>query len=157
MIALELEVTTLWELEGAPLIDAASVEALVAHTLRSEGVGGAWDITVVLSTDQRLRTLHLGYMGLDTPTDIMTFPYADGSSWPEHQGPLAESGGDIVISVERAAAQANLDGWDTTSEVRFLICHGVLHLLGWDDAEPGHREAMLERQRSLLRSFPALI
>ncbi len=151
MTAFDLSVTTLWKATGAPLIDDAEVYDLIHYALAMEGASEDWTITVVLATDERLRTLHRDFMGLDSATDIMTFPYQDDRSAadPGHQ----EMGGDIVISVDRAAVQAEEDGWDTASEIRFLILHGVLHLVGWRDDKPAFRDSMLAHQRALLRTF----
>ena len=84
-------------------------------------------------------------MGLDTPTAVMTFP-SDG----EEGG---AGGGDIVVSVERAAEQAVDFGQTPAEEIRFLVVHGLLHLCGWDDATTAQRTRMLERQSELLSAF----
>ena len=151
MTPFNLSVSTLWEAPNSPLIDDSEVYDLIHYTLAMEGASEDWTITVVLSTDERLRTLHRDFMGLDSATDIMTFPYQDDlSATNPHQ---LEMGGDIVISVDRAAAQAEEEGWDTVDEVRFLILHGVLHLVGWRDDKPAFRDSMLAHQRALLRTF----
>ncbi len=151
MTPFNLSVTTLWEAPGSPLIDDAEVYDLIHYTLAMEGASEDWTITVLLTTDERLRILHRDFMGLDSATDIMTFPYQDEGSAaiPDHQ----EMGGDIVISVDCAAVQAEEEGWDTASEIRFLIVHGVLHLVGWRDDKPAFRDSMLAHQRALLRTF----
>jgi probable rRNA maturation factor len=151
--AFDVEVTTLWETAAPLTIKEATIKALVRHTLAAERANGVWSISVVLSTDQHLRALHREFMGLDSPTDIMTFPYRVDASPVEADDQRSVLGGDIVISVERAAANAEDEGWDTASEVEFLISHGVLHLVGWEDGEPAQRRAMLNRQRELLQSF----
>jgi probable rRNA maturation factor len=118
---------------------------LVTCVLAAEGATGVWIIAVVLTSDDRLRELHRDFMGIDTPTDVMTFPLGDWLPDPQR-----EHGGDIVISTERAAAQAAERGHDAAWEVRFLLAHGLLHLQGWDDADPADRARMLDRQASLL-------
>lgn len=153
MNAVDAEISTQWQTDTSLAISEASIDALVMHTLVAEGASGAWSITVVLSTDRHLQALHRDFMGLDSPTDIMTFPY-EVEDVPDGSGEdQAGCGGDIFISVERAAANAAEEGWDTASEVEFLICHGVLHLMGWEDGQPAQRHAMLNRQRELLQSF----
>jgi probable rRNA maturation factor len=138
--------------EGAPPLDVdlADLERLIRFVLAAEESRGRWAVAVVLTDDERLRALHRDFMGLDTPTDVMTFPLADDAA-PSH----ADRGGDVVVSVERAAAQAGDFGQTTAQEVRFLVVHGLLHLCGWDDAGEGDRVRMLERQTALIAAFEA--
>ena len=93
----------------------------------------------------RLQALHRDFMGIDTPTDIMTFPTDD-----EGEGCR---GGDLVISVDHARTQAGAWGMSPADEIRFLVVHGLLHLLGWRDDTDEERERMLERQQALLDSW----
>lgn len=125
-------------------VDQVALRPLVTHILRAERASGAWTVCVVFTSDGALQRLHDRFMGLDSPTDIMTFPYGD-----DDRGPGSEQGGDIVISVDRARAQAD-DEWDLPTELRFLVAHGLLHLLGWDDETLEKRQAMLDRQRELI-------
>lgn len=129
-------------------ITEAGLDALVAFGLTAEGAGGPWRIEVVLADDALLRRLHDEFMGLDLPTDIMTFPDHDDAA-PD--GPI--NGGQIYISVERAAEQAADFGQTVPDEIRFLVLHGVLHLRGWNDDTDPKRDAMLARQTHLLREF----
>lgn len=130
--------------------------SLAAHILREEGVTGEWPLGVHFVDDATMQAAHVEFMGIDEPTDIMTFPYADDESddfgpWvPEAEGDEAGSGGDLLISVDRAAENAAEAGWSTGRELFFLVAHGMLHLLGWDDATDADRTAMLERQEEML-------
>lgn len=146
--ALDLDVVV----EGAlPLgFDLADLDRLVRFVLAAEGSRGRWTLAVVLTDDERLQILHRDFMGLDTPTDVMTFPLADAAAPPD-----AGRGGDIVVSLERAAAQAADFGQTTAEEIRFLVVHGLLHLCGWEDATDGDRTRMLERQAALIAAFEA--
>ncbi len=103
-------------------------------------------MTLALVDDLRLRCLHREFMAVDEPTDVMTFP-----SDPES----GTAGGDIAVSVERAAVQGPDYGHSAAAEVEFLLVHGLLHLCGWDDAADGDRERMLDRQAELLAAFEA--
>src|SRR5262249_3205892 len=91
--------------------------------------------------DAHLRRLHRDFMGIDEETDVMTFPHGD------------DQGGDIVISIERAAEQALAYGYAAGEEVEFLAVHGVLHLCGWNDETPTQRAAMLARQTEIVEAF----
>ena len=121
------------------------IEEVVAGTLAAEGADGEWAIAVVLVDDREIQRLHRDFMAIDEPTDILTFP-----SDPDFDG---ATGGDLVISVDTAAEQAGEHGNTVAQELEFLIVHGVLHLLGWDDADPNDRAAMLRRQTEILASL----
>jgi probable rRNA maturation factor len=117
------------------------LETLATFVLASEGATGFWEITVALVDDTRLQALHRDFMGIDAPTDIMTFP-ADESAG-ENQG------GELAISVDHAMNQAAEWGLSPGEEIAFLTVHGLLHLLGWRDDTNEQRQSMLERQHDL--------
>ncbi len=128
------------------------VESLVRSILDQESGSGHWSIGIQLTSDAEIQRMHRDFMGLDSPTDIMTFPY-DGSD-EAFPGVTEEmTSGDLVISVDHAAENASLVGWTTGDEVLFLVAHGVLHLLGWDDHRDDQRAAMLARQHALLEQW----
>lgn len=117
----------------------------IAH---EPGGGDLRELAVLLTTDDRMRELHRDFMGLDSETDVMTFP---ASREPGLDG----RAGDIVISVDRAAENGrdvDVTPWD---EINFLVVHGVLHLCGWDDHDEGDRSRMLARQTDIVREFSA--
>jgi probable rRNA maturation factor len=120
------------------------IERVVRHALECESQRGEWVVSVVLVDDAELQRLHAQFMDIDEPTDVMTFP----SDFEDDQ-----RGGDIVVSVERAAEQGSENGSSVEDEVTFLILHGVLHLCGWDDATGDERAAMLARQRDIIASM----
>ncbi|CAA9546862.1 MAG: hypothetical protein AVDCRST_MAG73-2500 [uncultured Thermomicrobiales bacterium] len=149
MVEIELEV--LVETDPPDGFDSEQLGALVSFVLSHGGPADArWTLAVVLTDDERLRALHRDHMGLDTETDVMTFPC---SGEPEADG---DWGGDVVLSVERAAAQAPEFGHSAQDEVRFLVVHGLLHLCGWDDGTDDARAAMLDEQARLIALFDNL-
>lgn len=132
----------------AELSDAA-IHSLVSHALKAEGVDEPWELGIQFMDDDSMQAAHVEYMDIDEPTDIMTFPYSDDDDvWGGD-----EVGGDLMISVDRAAANAEDAGWSLADELSFLIIHGVLHLLGWDDHSDEDRARMLARQREILDSW----
>lgn len=138
-------------------LSEASLSSLARHVLGEEGETGDWQIGVLLIDDASMQQAHLEFMGIDSPTDIMTFPYEE-VSFDDLAGLTDVSdirGGDLMISVERAADHARDAGWSTADELRFLLIHGILHLLGWDDQTDDDRARMLERQAALLESWSA--
>jgi probable rRNA maturation factor len=127
------------------------LQSLVTFALHGERATGDWELNLRFATDSGIQDMHRQYMNLDTPTDIMTFPHE-----PDEFSPFGPAcGGDIVISVETAAGHAEEAGWALADELLFLALHGVLHLLGWNDAEPDQRVAMLARQSDLLQQWRA--
>jgi probable rRNA maturation factor len=139
---LNLSFTLVAEAESPPGVASDELETLARFVLTAEGATGYWEITVALVDDARLRSLHRDFMGIDTPTDIMTFP-ADESAG-ENQG------GELAISVDHAMTQAVEWGLSPGEEIAFLTVHGLLHLLGWRDDTDEQRQSMLERQHVLI-------
>ncbi len=101
-------------------------------------------VAVCLVSDRRMRQYNREFRGLDRTTDVLSFP-ADDAELPEGGCHL----GDIVISVPRAAEQARVAGHSLSRELRVLVVHGYLHLLGYD--HESDRGVMLRTQRRLLR------
>lgn len=145
-MTLELTVVNTPSVSGVPAADTLPVLALRA--LQMERATGSWEINLLVTDDAGIQEMHREFMNLDSPTDIMTFPFDDDAGMAP-QG-VTSSGGDVVISLETATINAAEAGWPLEREVQFLLLHGVLHLLGWDDVTPERREAMLGRQQAIL-------
>ena len=139
MIALDVTVHRHLD-PGDPTDDR--VARVVWEVLSAEQADGEWVVSVVFVDDAEIQEMHRDYMQIDEPTDIMTFP-----SDPDFDGVV---GGDLVISVDTARLQAPDHNQSTSQELEFLIAHGVLHLLDWDDKDPNDRIRMLDRQREIL-------
>lgn len=136
---LTLDFSLVVDARAEALADEAALRGLALLILQSEAAAGDWEIAVSLMSDAELQSLHRQFMGIDEPTDIMSFPYGDELA-----------GGDLAISFDHARERAQ--EWDIspTEEVEFLVAHGVLHLLGWRDGSPEQRQAMLARQEELV-------
>ena len=106
------------------------------------------DLSIVLTDNARLHELNLNYLGVDAPTDVLSFPASETD--PETG---ARYLGDILISIPRAQEQADAAGHPLESEVQLLIVHGVLHLLGYDHAEPDEKDRMWKAQSEILNSL----
>lgn len=96
-----------------------------------------------LTDDAELRALNASFAGVDEPTDVLAFPGADDVESRRVAGAYV---GDIAISIERAAAQAD----DVAAELRLLSVHGLLHCLGHDHADRAGAVAMTNATRRLL-------
>lgn len=106
------------------------------------------ELSIILTNDARLHELNLNYLGVDSPTDVLSFPASETD--PETG---ARYIGDILISVPRAQAQASAAGHPLESEVQLLVVHGVLHLLGHDHAEPQEKARMWKAQSEILENL----
>jgi probable rRNA maturation factor len=126
--------------------------------MRAEGCPQNAQVSIFFCANKRIRTLNKTWRGIDAPTDVLSFP----QEAPAKAGINAERGkarnsppallGDVVISVETAARQAKSAGISLAEEVDFLLVHGLLHLLGWEDATAVQRRRMLKRQEEILGS-----
>ena len=92
------------------------------------GIGGR-DLTVVLCEDQSMHQQNLAALGVDQPTDVLSFPLSD----PEDTGiPYVNHLGDIMIGIELAQQRAAINQNTIDEEILILASHGLLHLLGHD-------------------------
>jgi probable rRNA maturation factor len=119
-----------------------------AETLKQLGGAGKTSLTIVLTDDGHLQKLNQEYLGIDAPTDVLSFP-AEKASSQEDEGYL----GDILISQPRAAAQAKAGGHAMEQELELLTVHAVLHLLGYDHADESDKERMWSAQREILNTL----
>jgi probable rRNA maturation factor len=113
-------------------LDSGSLAELAARTLSEEGRGDV-ELSLSFVTPAEMEQLHVRYMGEAGPTDVLSFP-------------LDEDGllGDVVICPEVAAGNSA----DLPSELRLLVVHGVLHLLGYDHEDESDRAEMWTRQEA---------
>jgi len=103
------------------------------------------DMTIVLTDDAQLQELNREYLGIDAPTDVLSFPAAEAD--PETGVPYL---GDILISIPRAKQQAEAAGHSIEAEVQLLVVHGTLHLLGHDHASAGEKAIMWKAQAEVM-------
>jgi probable rRNA maturation factor len=127
-----------------PADSAALIRAAAAATLTAESVDAPASLTILVTDDHALQNLNRDFLGLDEPTDVLSFPAGDPMPGME---PYL---GDFAISLPRATAQAETAGHPVTAELQLLTVHGVLHLLGYDHAEPDEKAAMWAAQAGVL-------
>jgi len=106
------------------------------------------ELTIVLTDDSKIQELNRDYLGIDAPTDVLSFPASETD--PETG---ARYIGDIVISMPYAAKSAKKAGHPLESEVQLLVVHGVLHLLGHDHAKVREKAKMWKAQAEILKSL----
>ena len=122
------------------------LERATMAVLAYQSVDG--DLTIVLTDDAQLHELNRDYLGIDAPTDVLSFPASETD--PETGRRYL---GDILISVPRAGEQARAAGHALEAEVQLLVVHGTLHLLGFDHAEAGEKARMWKAQAEVLESL----
>lgn len=120
------------------------------------------EVNVTIVDDERIHELNLDQRGIDAPTDVLSFPmveYSEPEAFSEAEEQKAdsfdpESGrlllGDIVISADHVAAQADEYGHSKRREFAFLVAHSMLHLVGYDHMEPAEEERMFKKQEEIL-------
>jgi probable rRNA maturation factor len=152
----------------------ADLAAAVGRALEAGGAPERAAAGLVLADDETLAGLNVAHMGHAGPTDVLSFPLLPPQAYPPHPGGAARPAssaatfilppglrpqvGEIVVSVERAIAQAREGrggwsggtAWDPADELILLATHGTLHLCGWDHADPAEGAAMRELESALL-------
>ena len=121
------------------------LERATRATLKHQAVSSAAELTIVLTDDARLKELNREYLGIDAPTDVLSFP---ASETDPQTG--AHYIGDILISIPRAKSQAAAARHPLEAEVQLLVVHGVLHLLGHDHASAEEKDRMWKAQSEIL-------
>jgi probable rRNA maturation factor len=165
----------LWRPNAPRLLADAEIARVAQRALEAAEAPTRSSLGIVLTDDDELTELNREYMGEVGATDVLSFPllepgsFRTGSQGRGVLGPIADPAlfvpprsrlglGDVVISVERAIAQAQSGRagqtgdvkWSAQEELRLLITHGVLHICGWDHAEPKEEAAMRALEQELL-------
>jgi probable rRNA maturation factor len=166
------------------VVSRSRVAHAVRAALESCGAPGPASISVILSDDKELTELNGEHMGASGATDVLSFPFFPPEAFSPHErgvvlprDPWVAAAlkqafalppglrahlGDLIVSVERAIAQAE-DGrggqtgnvqWSAAEELLLLAVHGTLHICGWDHAEPVEEAAMRALERKVLASVP---
>ena len=132
--------------ETVAITDAerTGIERAAQAALSFEGRDG--DLTILIDTPERIRTLNREFRNVDRVTDVLTFPAWEGEISLSADGYL----GDIMICYERAKEQAIEYGHSLERELSFLAVHGVLHLLGYDHMTEPDETVMREKQTAIL-------
>lgn len=130
---------------------------VITAALSAEGVDAPCEINVLVTDDAGIHSINLDMRGVDRPTDVLSFPMFElaPGEHPEAQEADPATGlvplGDMVLSLERAQAQAQEFGHSVQREVCYLAVHSVLHLLGYDHMDEGAmKEQMRAREETIL-------
>ncbi len=146
--------------ESGTAISEASIVSAARFAMDRMGVSPLAELSVLLVSSGVMTDLHERWMDLPGPTDVMAFPMDDADEGGLLAGgkPDSPSGGpallgDIVLCPEVAREQAAAAGHSVLDELHLLTVHGVLHLLGYDHAEPAEEREMFALQDRVLEEF----
>jgi probable rRNA maturation factor len=141
--------------ESGHAVDEAEFASLARYVLDAMHVHAQTDLSILLVGTEVMTELHVEWMDEPGPTDVLSFPMDELR--PGREGEPSPAGllGDVVLCPEVAARQARDAGHSTEEELLLLTTHGILHLLGYDHAEPEEEKEMFALQRQLLLTFLA--
>ena len=141
----------------APAGLAARLEEAVNAALDAEGVDVPCVVEVCLTDDEAIHQTNLEMRGVDRPTDVLSFPMFELQPGEKPRAEWADPDtdrvllGDMMISLERARAQAEEYGHSLEREICYLAVHSVLHLLGYDHLDEGPmKQQMRAREEAIL-------
>lgn len=120
------------------------IEAVILESLKVEGIGSNYEVSLSFVTDEEIRQLNRDYRGLDSSTDVLSFPMEDEF---EMGIPML---GDIIISLDTAYRQAKEYKHSTKREIAYLVCHSMFHLLGYDHLEQEDKEEMRMKEKEVM-------
>ena len=136
---------------------AALIRKVIRTGLAAEGMTLPCEVDVLLTNDEGIHAVNLDMRGVDRPTDVLSFPEFDLTPGEHPEVEDADPGtgliplGDMVISMEHVAAQAEEYGHNRKRELAYLVIHSVLHLLGYDHLDEGpQKRKMREREEAIL-------
>ena len=141
--------------ESGVEVDEAEFAALARYVLDEMHVHPQTDLSVLLVDTDVMADLHVRWMDEPGPTDVLSFPMDELRPGTGGEPTPAGLLGDVVLCPQVAADQALAAGHSTIEELRLLETHGILHLLGYDHAEPEEEKEMFALQRRLLLTFLA--
>ncbi|APZ34439.1 MULTISPECIES: rRNA maturation RNase YbeY [Microbacterium] len=136
-------------------IDETVLLRLTAHNLAEVNVSPDADVAILLVDEGAMEALHVQWMDEPGPTDVLSFPMDELRPGTQEQPTPPGLLGDIVLCPQVAETQAQAAGHSTLDELILLTTHGLLHLLGFDHAEPDEEREMFGLQRELIAAFHA--
>ena len=136
-------------------INEAEFSALADYVLDQMHVSSDAEVNIIFIEPEPMEDLHVRWLDLPGPTDVMSFPMDELRPGSADSPTPAGTLGDIVLCPQVAAKQALAAGHSAAEEMLLLTVHGILHLLGYDHAEPEEKKEMFDLQRRLLLTFLA--
>lgn len=141
--------------ETDAVVDEVEFAELARYVLKEMNIADGAELAIMFVDEPAMEQLHIQWMDEPGPTDVLSFPMDELR--PGTPGSPTPAGllGDIVVCPSVAARQAAAAGHSAEEEMLLLTTHGILHLLGYDHAEPEEEKEMFALQRQLLLTFLA--
>ena len=136
-------------------VDEVEFSELATYVLKEMHVADGAELAILFVDEAAMEQLHIQWMDEPGPTDVLSFPMDELRPGTADEPTPAGLLGDIVVCPSVAARQAATAGHTAEEEMLLLTTHGILHLLGYDHAEPEERQEMFALQRRLLLTFLA--
>ena len=139
--------------ESELAVDTERVQALAIFVRDGLKLHPMVDVGIIFVDEGPMSDLHVRWMDEPGPTDVLSFPMDELRPGSEEM--ISPEGvlGDIVVCPQVAQKQAQVAGHETINEILMLVTHGMLHLVGFDHAEPEEEKEMFSLQAELLKSF----
>jgi probable rRNA maturation factor len=134
-------------------VDESEIVALARHVLDGMRVNAQAELSVLLVDEAAMEQLNRQWMDEAGPTDVLSFPMDELRPGREEEDLQPGLLGDVVLCPQVARRQARQAGHSNEEELLLLTTHGILHLLGFDHAEPEEEQEMFDLQRRLLLTF----
>ncbi len=140
----------------------AHIKRCIQGALAAEGITVPCEVNVLLTDNEGIREINRDYREIDRATDVLSFPMFEfvPGEFPEDVSDLLDPGsdllplGDMAISMEKVAAQAEEFGHSQERELGYLTVHSVLHLLGYDHVDEGEmKKQMRGREDAIMESL----
>lgn len=132
-----------------------AVQKVGEYILEYENMEGDFEISLTFVDDEEIQNLNREYRQKDVPTDVLSFPMLEIEDFDNLED-LAQFGpillGDIIISMPTAKNQAKEYGHSIKREIAFLVCHSILHLLGYDHIDEDERKEMEKMQTDIMNA-----
>ncbi len=139
--------------ESGVAVDEAALVRLVTFALEQLRIHPLAELSILLVDEPTMTAYHVKYMGEDGPTDVLSFPMDELRPPDDDEDPPEGLLGDIVLCPTVTAAQAAEHGRTAAEETEYLLVHGLLHLLGYDHAEPAEKAEMFGLKDKLLAAW----
>ena len=139
--------------ESGVEVDEPGLARLARFVLDRMHIHPLAELSVQLVDEPTMEQLHVRWMDEPGPTDVLSFPMDELRPGTDDQPSPEGLLGDVVLCPQVAARQARTAGHGTADELELLCTHGVLHLLGYDHAEPDDHREMFELQARLLADW----
>ena len=137
---------------GDASFDVEALLALARTVMLGENVRARSTLSILVTGDDEVRRLNAQFLGIDEPTDVLSFPDSDDSDFISRSGAAPELG-DIAVALPTAIRQAEQAGHALDAELAHLLVHGILHLCGYDHVDNAPEEQrMRAREEAYLHA-----